>query len=266
MMEDDDTTTTDESQASSPALDNPLELLFKAHREEKARINRQSADISDTDSTPDTFGRDIFGMDPESPVRNAFNTSRYNGARSGAQRSVTDPMFSMDSLNASLPSSPIQPATHRYEDAERLAKSAALRQLLFQQPGVSPPPFQVQTPYQMPGALSHPPSGRPQFEISPQGSPIPQRHQARPTNINSRPPPPKAPRLLAQQNSHPRVPLQESSNLGSSASRFQFEKIFENKSAALPCMTESRDFTAMENSLRQILKLDPPGMSGGVMI
>jgi hypothetical protein len=246
MMEEDDTTT-DESQASSPALDNPLELLFKAHREEKARLSRQSADNSDSDSTPDIFSRDIFGMDPESPVRTVFNAPR---ARPGMERSTTDSMFSMDSLNAGLPSSPVQPAPRRHDDAERLAKSAALRQLLFQQPGVPSMPAQAPSP---------PPIGRPHFAVSPQGSPVPQRHQDRPMNINWGPPP-KAPQFR-----QPRaVPLQDSSNVANVA--YQFGKIFGDKSTGLPCTTESRDFSAMENSLRQILKLDPPSMSGGVMI
>jgi hypothetical protein len=262
MMEEDDSATTDESQASSPALDNPLELLFKAHREEKARFSRQSTDSSDSDSTPDLFGRDIFGMDPESPIRTVSNTPRSSIARPGVERYATDPMFSMDSLNASLPSSPVQSTPRHRDDAERLAKSAALRQLLFQQPGVCPFQPQAQSPYQMPSPSPSPsPAGRSQFTVSPQGSPVHQRYQARPMINSSRPP--KAPQFrMPPSNSNPRAPLQNPANV----SRGQFDKIFENKSAGLPCTTESRDFSDMENSLRRILKLDPPNMTGGVMI
>ncbi|KAF8248894.1 hypothetical protein K440DRAFT_241385 [Wilcoxina mikolae CBS 423.85] len=248
MMEDSDGS----QPSSSPPFDNPLEQLFKADREEKARKNRQGCDGSDSDSAPD---RDIFGMDPDSPVRNVFNTPRNRNsvARPGAERSVAEPLFTMDSLNGSLPSSPVQSVSRDKEDVDRRTKSAALRQFLLQQPGV------FQAPLSPTNASPSPsPASRTHTMVSPQGSPLPQRYHSRPMNTRGPPPLFRMPHQFQT-----RSPIDENS----SPSRPQFSNIFDSRWDSKPCRTETQDVVIMENSLRQILKLDPrPSMTGGVMI
>jgi hypothetical protein len=247
MMEDSEST--DGSQSPSPRLDNPLEQLFKADREEKARKSRQGSDGSDSDSVPD---RDIFGMDPDSPVRNVFNTPRN---RNSTGRSITEPLFTMDSLNGSLPSSPVQSISRDKEETDRRAKSAALRQFLLQKPGVFPAPLSP-----MNASPSPSPASRKHVMVSPQGSPLPQRFHTRPMNVGRAPPPPQ---FRMPHQFQARSPIDENV----SPSRPQFSNIFDSRWDSKPCRTETHDVIIMENSLRQILKLDPrPSRSDGVMI
>jgi len=268
MEEDDNSSNTTGSQPSSPPVEGPLEQLFRADREEKARKNRPFGDNSDSDSTPYMFGRDIFTMDPDSPVRTIFNTPRSSAVRPAAgERTVTESLFTNDSLNASLPASPVR----NLGEAERIAKTAALRQLLFQQPGISP----VASPVQHRGAMethSTPvtPASRGGFFGSPFGSPIAERQQTRPFESMKLPPlQQKIHQYRAapayQQPQH-QPQYNDVQNLNHNANTQQFSNVFDSRCDSMPCKVESRDYLDIENHLRQVLKLAPRNPAGGVMI
>jgi hypothetical protein len=224
---------TDGSQPSSPSFDNPLEQLFRADREEKAR-NRKSTDSSDNESAPESSSRDIFSMDPESPARHIFNTPRNRVAPQGAKHSVARPLFTADSPKAT---SPTQPGPQDQEN-DRRAKALALRQYLLQQPG---------SPFSASNASPTSASG---YAVSPQGSPAPRRFTPRTINLGH-----KLPELPGY-----------SPSAATHLNRPHFANIFDARSDGMRCQTESRDFTDMENSLRQILKLEPrPHLASRVM-
>lgn len=267
MEEDDNSSNTTGSQPSSPPVEGPLEQLFRADREEKARKNRLVGDGSDSDSTLDIFSRDIFAMDPDSPIRTVFKTPR--SAMRPAVGERAEPLFTMDSLDASLPASPVSPGCTLGE-AERIAKTAALRQLLFQQPGISPvasPVLHNAAPitYSTPASRNN---GN--FHISPFGSPVAQRQQARQLESTRTP--------YAQQRnyqrpapaySHPQSQPQYNeaqTNNTYNTNTQQFSNVFDSRYDSRPCKVESRDFLDIENHLRQVLKLAPRNPVGGVMI
>ncbi|KAI5854932.1 hypothetical protein BZA05DRAFT_253801 [Tricharina praecox] len=272
MEEDDNSSTTTGSQPSSPPVEGPLEQLFRADREEKARKNRSFSDNSDSDSTPEIFGRDIFSMDPESPVRTVFNTPRSSVVRPTAgERAVTEPMFTMDSLNANLPASPASTGRN-LDEAERIAKTAALRQLLFQQPGISP----VASPVQhraVPDTHSTPVSAarnNGNFYVSPFGSPVAQRQQSRQFESMKMPP---AQQKMNQYRTAPAYsqPLPQYNDIqtpyyNTTTNSQQFSNVFDSRYDSMPCKVESRDYLDIENHLRQVLKLAPRNPVGGVMI
>lgn len=237
LMDEEDNSTTDGSQTStSPAFGfgGGLEQLFKAHREEQARIARSTAtDSSDSDSAPDSFARDIFGMDSDSPIRAAFSPSRNLPTRPPTERSTPKLLPPM-----SKSSSADQRALA--QDSDRLSKSAALRELLLQQPGVSP--------------TSSPSSSPRRFVVTPQGSPAHQRQPSRPMNLG-RPP---HYRLSQQSRTVPTcAPV---------APAPQYAGIFEARYDSMPCKTESRDYSEMENRMRRMLNIASPTHASGVMI
>jgi hypothetical protein len=229
MLEEDDRT---DEPLESPVLNgSPLEKLFRVDRKEKALKNRQFSDSSDCDSTSDSTGRDIFGMDTDSPIRAVFNTSRRTHVRSNT---ATESIFSMDSF--SMPSSPAPPISPFNDDPERRAKSDALKKFLLHDSGVffpNPTPRTTATVVQS------------QTMPNIQGSPVPQRHQGRRGNSLSTPPPKDS-----QYCTNHRPPLIKNFSP-------QRASIFEIRTDTVPCKTDPDDFTDMENSLRKILKLDP---------
>jgi hypothetical protein len=251
MMEEDYVTDT-------PQASTPLERLFRADREERARKSRQAGESSDSDSTPD--GRDIFGMDLESPTRTAF-ASPPSASRSASDGALNS-MFSMDSLYRGMPGHSTPAVSSRQTEEERRRKAEALHQLLLKEPKTlsttpvpaSPSPASRGSHYQS--------VGRPQSMVSLQGSPLRPRHQSRPSYGTVSPQ--QSPRhhyTPPQPQAKPPV-YQPIDSTGS-----QLSNLFESRVDAKPCAADRNNFTDMENSLRQILKLDPrPSRAGGVMI
>jgi len=154
------------------------------------------------------------------------------------------------------------PVSSRQAEEERRRKAEALHQLLLKEPktlSTSPAPA---SPSPASRGSHYQSAARPQSMVSLQGSPLRPRHQSRPSYGTVSPQ--QSPRhhyMPSQPQAKPPVYQPIDSTVP------QFSNLFESRVDAKPCTADRNDFTDMENSLRQILKLDPrPSRAGGVMI
>ncbi|KAI5803181.1 hypothetical protein EDC01DRAFT_497645 [Geopyxis carbonaria] len=250
-------------QTSPP--ENHLEKLFQADREQRAMRKVRGEDNSDNESSGSS-NRDVFSMEPMSPTRPIFK-SPQSAVRPNANRSVTEPVFSMDFDSSPKPPSPSRTAPPR-ENGEQ-EKSAALLQFLLQSPvsmdKFNAKPYSNASPSPPPRAPLSFRAGSPHNQrsnnVNTNRSPVPQRRLNYTINNVEAPhtPPKKFTRI--PYNSQPHV----SNNLPISARQLPRILFDKNEAAPSPC---AKDITDMENNLRRMLKIDAHESTrhGGVLI
>lgn len=254
-------------QTSPP--ENHLERLFRADREQRAMRKVRGEDNSDNESSSDSSNRDVFSMEPISPARQIFKTPQ-SAARPNANRSATEPVFSMDLDNSPKPPSPPRTAPLR-ENGEQ-EKSAALLQFLLQSPvsmdkfnpkpysAASPsPPSRVPTSFRAGSPLNQKSNN-----VNVNRSPAPQRRLNYTPNNNEAPQTPPKMFTRIPYNSQPRTQVSNNSHM---PTRQLPRILFDTKKEAEPS-PYVKDIADMENNLRRMLKIDAHESTrhGGVLI
>ena len=229
----------DKSVGASKPVENDLERLFRAHREQRMEQQRVTPppDESSDDSSSDTSNRDVFfNMEPESPFGVRFPNGRPSPAtRPQGERSVTEPNFT-----AMTESPPPNPNTPQRQDVQTfLYRSPYMNGAPMASPNASPSP----SPASRSNRANHVPFS---YYNQGNGSPVPRRvnygHSPAPSNFYSPP----------QHDMRPRPPVFHSPHAPARQPHPIFMTTQKDVAPNASCL---EDYSDMENSLRRILKL-----------